>query len=108
MKTPVNKPPRSKIVSVIKDDRDKRFLLKESIKGKWKFWVVEHNSDKLSRQLEKVNTIAERIAMTDKLIHSTSMDNYLLSTGSTKTSANNGRIENCHTRLTRQLRLERK
>lgn len=109
MKTPIiNKPPRSKIVYIIKEDKDKRFLLKQSIKGKWNFFTVEHKKDKISRQLAKVNTIAEQIAMNQKLIHSTSMDNYLLSAGSIKTSANNGRIEKCPKSLLKRKRLEKK
>ena len=43
MNTPVNKPPRSKVVSIILEDKDKKFMIKQSMKGKWKYSQVLPN-----------------------------------------------------------------
>ena len=90
MKTPVNKPPKSKIVAVIRQDKNKRFLLKQSIKGKWKFFTVEHNKDRISRQMANMQSIAEQIAFRQKLDHSGTVESFLLSTSSYLNTAGNG------------------
>ena len=92
MKTIVNRIPNSKVISIIKEDKDKRFLVKETVKSHWTYFAVEYKSQKLNHKMERFKTIADEISMRQKLIHSTSMDNYLLSTGSIKTSANNGNV----------------
>ena len=94
MKTPINKPPKAKIVQIIKQDQNKRFLLKESIKGKWKFFTVEHSKDKISRQMKNMNTIAEQIAMNNMLSDSGTVEDYLLlSAGSSKNTAKERTIQ---------------
>jgi hypothetical protein len=89
MKTIVNKPPRSKTIEIIKDDKDKQFLKKQSIKGKWHFFVVSHKRDRISRQMSKLNTIAEQIALQNKLFDSSSVESYLINETRITTSANN-------------------
>jgi len=92
MKLIVNKPPRSKIISVIKETNEQRFLLKESIKGKWKFFVIENKNDKIARQAIRFNTIAEEIAMRQKLVDAGSVESFLLSNRTYKNTAGNRKL----------------
>ena len=82
MRTPVNKPPRSKIVSIIKEDKNKKFMVKESIKGKWKFFAVENKKDKISRQMNNLRTIAEEIAIRQQLVNAGTVESFLLNASS--------------------------
>ena len=94
MRSILNKPPRSKIVSVIKENNEQRFLVKESIKGKWKFFVVENKKDKIARQAIRFNTIAEEIAMRRMLVNAGTVESFLLNASSYVNTAENKRIEN--------------
>ena len=92
MRSIVNKPPRSKIVSVIKENNEQRFLVKESIKGKWKFFVVENKKDKIARQAIRFNTIAEEIAMRGMLVNAGTVESFLLNASSYQNTAENRKL----------------
>ena len=77
MNTPVNKPPRSKILQIIKEDKDKKFMVKQSIKGKWTFFAVEFKKDKWSKQANRINTIAEQIALRQQLVNAGTVEDFL-------------------------------
>ena len=87
MNTPVNKPPRSKIVSIISENKDMRFMVKQSMKGKWKYFAVEYKKDKLAKKLERMNTIAQEIALRNNLVDSGSVESFLLNNGTYVNSA---------------------
>lgn len=82
MNTPVNKPPKSRIVSIIKEDSEKRFLVKESIKGKWKYFAVEFKKDKLNKYLQRMNTVAEQIYLRNQLVNAGTVESFLLNASS--------------------------
>ena len=82
MKTIINRPPKSKILKIIKEDKDKKFMVKQSIKGKWTFFAVEFKKDKFAKQANRINTIAEQIAMNNLLNDSGTVESFLLNASS--------------------------
>lgn len=106
----VNKPPKSKVVKVIKDDGDTRLLQKQTLKSKWNYFVVEHKKDKLAKSLARMNTIAEEIVLRNQLVNAGTVENFLLNTSSYINTAEkkNGIIENCHKNILRPKKQERK
>lgn len=91
----VNKPPKSKIVKVLKEDNNIRLLQKQTLKSKWTYFAVEHTRDKISRQMERMNTIAEEIALRNRLVDSGSVESFLLNNGTYVNTAEKRRIINC-------------
>ncbi|MGI9011095.1 MAG: hypothetical protein ACR2F1_07905 [Nitrososphaeraceae archaeon] len=84
----------SKVISILyqnKNTKD-RITLRQQNKSKMTFMSVENHCDKIARKINNYRRISDEILLRQKLIHSTSMDDYMLSAGSTKTSAYNRRL----------------
>jgi len=98
MKTPINKPPRSKIIQIIKEDKDKKFMVKQSIKGKWNFFTVEFKKDKFAKQANRINTIAEQIALRNMLNDAGSVESFLSKNATYQNTTEKRTIKYCQTK----------
>lgn len=89
-----NKPPHSKIIEIIKEDKDLKLSVKETVRGKWRYFAVEHKKDKINRQQLRMRTIADEIALRQKLVDAGTIESFLLSNSSLKDTAENRGLNN--------------
>ena len=66
---------------------EREFLTRDGQKTGHKFLAIEKFTNYIDRQVSNIQRISDEIAMKNKLLNSTSIENYLLSATGTKTSA---------------------